>query len=159
MKFHRRMNRTALLVTILGFRNKNKHSQFWYLTSQQYLLYKFRLKKDKPWVFFSKFRWRTILMHFLLVTTNMWQIYTRPTSASDFSIQNLSYYNTFNLGSISTSTPKFQDCKILQRRNKRTMHFGYQCSNYLSTTQYFQLKFFAGPVEWRYNLSRLPVSY
>jgi hypothetical protein len=66
MKFHCRMNLTALLVTILGSRNKNKHSEYWYLTSQRYLLYKFRLEKDKPWVFWSKFRCRTILMHFLL---------------------------------------------------------------------------------------------
>jgi hypothetical protein len=65
-KFHRRTNLTALLVTILGSRNKNKHSKFWYLTSQRYLLYKIRLEKDKPWVFLSKFRCRTILMHFLL---------------------------------------------------------------------------------------------
>jgi hypothetical protein len=61
------MNLTALLVTNLGSRNKNKHSEFWYLTTQRYLLYKFWLKKDKPWVFFSKFRCRTILMHFLLL--------------------------------------------------------------------------------------------
>jgi hypothetical protein len=66
MKFHRRMNLTALLVTIFGFRNKNKYSEFWFLTSQRYFLYKFRLKKDKPWVFLSKFRWRTILMHLLI---------------------------------------------------------------------------------------------
>jgi hypothetical protein len=85
MKFHRRMNLTALLVTILGSRNKNKHSEFWYFTSQRYLLYKFRLKKDKPWVFLNKFRCRTNLMHFIL-HTNMWQVYTRPTSASDFSL-------------------------------------------------------------------------
>jgi hypothetical protein len=39
MNFHRRMN---LTVTILGSRNKNKHSEFWYLTSQRYLLYRFR---------------------------------------------------------------------------------------------------------------------
>jgi hypothetical protein len=82
-KFHPRTNLTALLVTILGSRNKNKHSEFWYLKFQRYLLYKFRLKTDKPWVFLSKFRCRTILMHFLL-HTNMWQVYTRPTSASDF---------------------------------------------------------------------------
>jgi hypothetical protein len=67
MKFHRGMNLTALLVTILGSRNKNKHSEFWYLTFQRYLLYKFRLKKDKPWIFLSKFRCRTILMFFLLL--------------------------------------------------------------------------------------------
>jgi hypothetical protein len=66
MKFHREMNLTALLVNILGSRNKNKHSEFSYLTSQRYLLYKFRLKKDKPWVFLSKFRCRTILKQFLL---------------------------------------------------------------------------------------------
>jgi hypothetical protein len=66
MKFHRTMNLTALLVNILGSRNKTKHSEFWFLTSQRYLLYKFRLKKDKPWVFLSKFRWRTILMHLLI---------------------------------------------------------------------------------------------
>jgi hypothetical protein len=65
-KFHRRRNPMALLVTILGSRNKNKHSQFWYLTSQRYLQYKFRLKKDKPWVFLSKFRCRRILMLLLL---------------------------------------------------------------------------------------------
>jgi hypothetical protein len=67
IKFHRRKNLTALLVTIWGSKNKNKHSEFWYLTSQRYLLYKFRLKKDKPWVYLSKFRCRTILMHLLLL--------------------------------------------------------------------------------------------
>jgi hypothetical protein len=66
MKFHRRMNLTAILVTILGSRNKKKHSEFWYLTFQRYLLYKFRPKKNKPWIFLSKFRWRTILMHLLI---------------------------------------------------------------------------------------------
>jgi hypothetical protein len=65
-KFHQRTNLTALLVTILGSRNKNKQSKFWYLTCQRYLLYKFRLEKNKPWEFLSKFRCRTILMHFLL---------------------------------------------------------------------------------------------
>jgi hypothetical protein len=67
MKFHRWMNLTALLVTIFGSRSKYKHSDFWYLTSQRYLLYKFRLKKDKLWVLSSKFCCRTILMHFLLI--------------------------------------------------------------------------------------------
>jgi hypothetical protein len=69
-------------VTILGSRNKNKHSRFWYLTSQRYFLYKFRLKKDKPWVFLSKFRCRTILMHFSLLISG--KFHTRPTSASNF---------------------------------------------------------------------------
>jgi hypothetical protein len=57
----------VLLVTILRSKNQKKYSEFWYLTSQRYFLYKFRLKKDKPWVFLGKFRCRINLMHFLLL--------------------------------------------------------------------------------------------
>jgi hypothetical protein len=90
MKFQYRMNLTALLVTILGSRNKNKHSEFWYLTSQWYLLYKFRLKKDKPWVLLSKFRCGTILMHFLLLICDK---FTRAQLAHQiFSIKNMNIF-------------------------------------------------------------------
>jgi hypothetical protein len=78
-KFHRRTNVMTFLVTILGSRNQNK-----------YTVLKFDIlrvppiqiptKKVKP-CFLSKFRCRTKSMHFLLP---MRQVYTHPTSASDF---------------------------------------------------------------------------
>jgi hypothetical protein len=43
------------------------YSEFWNLESLGYLPYKFRLRKVKPWVLFSKFHRRTNLMA-LLVT-------------------------------------------------------------------------------------------
>jgi hypothetical protein len=59
---------SELLVTILGFRNKHNCSKFYNLTSQGYFIYKFRLKKVKPWVLLRKFHCRTNLMHLICST-------------------------------------------------------------------------------------------
>jgi hypothetical protein len=79
-KFHRRTNLTALLVTILGSRSKTKYSKIKYLISYGHLPHEFCLRKVKPWVLkqislYSKFNSFSI--------TNMWQVYTHPTSASE----------------------------------------------------------------------------
>jgi hypothetical protein len=66
-KFSRRINLMALLLTILGSRNKKMNSKFWNLAYLGYLPYKFRLRRVQTCVLLRKFHPKTNLTA-LLVT-------------------------------------------------------------------------------------------